>query len=135
MKLDITHRLGAPTLDNPSGGIEVKIDGEVVTTIRHIDLHLDAESIPTAEIEWPCFDGVTFSGEVKAHHYCPISAWSPDEPAPSDVRKALKADIQLPLSYEADTHEMEALRTLEAAARAYLTRIDESQTTDGSEGT
>lgn len=121
MKLDITHKLGAPTYNDPSGGIEVKIDDEVVTSITHIDLNLDAQALPEATITYACYEGVTWLGEVNPHHVCPLPArLPPGSPPIEEIRKAVEADIEIPLSYEADTHEIEAYHTLRRLARAHL---------------
>lgn len=131
MKLDITHRLGGRTVNNPSGGIEVKIDDQVVTSIADINLSLSADSSPEAIIRYACYDGVTFSGDVKAHHVCPLPSRIPTEgPSIAEIRKALKADIQTPLSYEGDSDEMEALHTLRQLARACLD-LDTEELDDG----
>lgn len=124
MRLDITHLGGPPKYGRPA--VEVMIDGETRLDITHIDLKLDAEALPVATIEWACTDGVNFSGDVIARHVCPLAARAPgDAPAIADIRKALRTDIEVPLSYEADTHEIEAYHTLREAAKAYISLIDE----------
>lgn len=119
MKLDVTYRLGHPTLDKPMGGYEVKIDDQVVDTIRHIDLDLDADALPEATITYACYEGVTWIGEVNAHHVCPLPArLPPGAPTLDEIRKAL-AHTQLA--------QTDAIRVLRCLARAFLPTDEETE--------
>lgn len=61
------------TTGNQPGDASVVIDGvEVNSRIRSVTFFADAESFPTVELEYACFD-VMVDGEATVVHYCPVS--------------------------------------------------------------